>query len=703
MPVLLAARPARWVLLSALVACDCGGSRRAPDASLDASLDGSVDAIVGDATSDAEDASEDAGPPPPVDVRGVVRLHGCDPETIEVRLVALDAALRTDEGGSVLREVPAAPVLSEPAAHDADVERTAAGEYTYRARALPTGQAHRLDVRVDDDACGELVWRGPSDGLVFPGLEPRDVDGLALRTELQVRSGTAIRPVWRRADFLTSTAPSRTFRVRTPVEGVRRVELQISTERFDADSLSERGFCEPPRADVPAVTFDVRAGSGLFFEAEVDLASLFTEPGPSAAAEERTRWRRIQAGAPIYVRAVPADAEGRRCDLGLAAASNWVELVYRAPVRVNVDPDARALDVRGTYFAGWYPHAGIVAHDAQCYRVITDHRLPSIGPAGFFADPMGHSMVLRGLYPSEGLARVGDFVCLYPGSGGGGGLLSDFTDALGDLVGSVADAVEWAVNQAAQTYESIKRAAIRYVATAIADLTGCEEVCEQALTLATEMALASMGLPPSLPDFDALVNEGFDYLAAELANEVGVPDWVAEQAVGLAREMVDHAHATRGMPLSPWLVPDTGGRSSVLRLEVRRLSALVEPRTHLWIWPGPPSPLWQRQVVEVDATTDAWTRLPVVLQPDFAGLPELEPLVDIAPWGPFYGSRQRAEAWYQTRWGERIGGVTCAHFEAWGSFVTGLGPIPVQPDAAFDMTNAQDRTLPDPFARECTP
>lgn len=131
---------------------------------------------------------------------------------------------------------------------------------------------------------------------------------------------------------------------------------------------------------------------------------------------------------------------------------------------------------------------------------------------------------------------------------------------------------------------------------------------------------------------------------------------------------------------------------------------MVEPRTHLLIWSDAPSSVWQRQLIEVEATTDRWTRLPVVLQPDFSGLAELEPLVDLPPpWGPVYGGVQRAEAWYQTRWGERLGGAGCVHFEMWGSFVTNTGAIPIQHDAAFDMTNAADRPLPAAFASECTP
>ena len=45
------------------------------------------------------------------------------------------------------------------------------------------------------------------------------------------------------------------------------------------------------------------------------------------------------------------------------------------------------------------------------------------------------------------------------------------------------------------------------------------------------MGMIALGIPPSLPNFDQLMNEGFDYVAATLAEQAGCPDVACKELI----------------------------------------------------------------------------------------------------------------------------------------------------------------------------
>lgn len=55
--------------------------------------------------------------------------------------------------------------------------------------------------------------------------------------------------------------------------------------------------------------------------------------------------------------------------------------------------------------------------------------------------------------------------------------------------------------------------------------------CETAFAIALDATLVALGIPPDLPNFDQLVDQGVQYLAAEIASQVGIPPKVVEAAV----------------------------------------------------------------------------------------------------------------------------------------------------------------------------
>lgn len=74
-----------------------------------------------------------------------------------------------------------------------------------------------------------------------------------------------------------------------------------------------------------------------------------------------------------------------------------------------------------------------------------------------------------------------------------------------DLSGFVVDAINWA----ADTYNSIKQIAVNLVVDFLpCDELGVEGACQAIVDAAVNYGMAALGLPPSIPDFDALVEMG---------------------------------------------------------------------------------------------------------------------------------------------------------------------------------------------------
>jgi hypothetical protein len=260
--------------------------------------------------------------------------------------------------------------------------------------------------------------------------------------------------------------------------------------------------------------------------------------------------------------------------------------------------------------------------------------------------------------------------------------------------------VAWVDNLAASLYNEIRDRVVDYVAWAVAELTGCEEPCRIALQIAAESGLAAMGLPPSLPDFDALVDQGIDYLAAEIATQIGVPPEVVETAYDVARRMVDRAKATRGLPHAPWLIQDSGFRPTVLQFDVARAVSIRAPAAILGVyWAGPP---WRVAggALPVPAVGAPPPPKPGGLQPDFTGLPPAEPLCEVGG-QPFYGHAQRVQVWFEQRWTERFATATCVELWAIG-YHQSVPPLPVEYYARLRLRNGPGE-FADPFEVQCTP
>ena len=105
-----------------------------------------------------------------------------------------------------------------------------------------------------------------------------------------------------------------------------------------------------------------------------------------------------------------------------------------------------------------------------------------------------------------------------------------------------------------------------------------------------------MGVPPSLPSWDKLKSEGVEYLAAEIADQTGLPPEVAAKALDYAQDAINQLDQQRGGSdgLPDWILPDIGLEPASMRLTLWQqvgdlTSGMWQPDSALWqawIMPG---------------------------------------------------------------------------------------------------------------------
>ena len=203
------------------------------------------------------------------EIAGTVRLYGCvvDGESVEVRaqpltLVGLDGArFATD------------PHVAEGRATLAPTNDEHLLRFSFRG--LRPDALYRLQIRVaPPNPCHRLVWRAPAAGLALSGGPPVEIEGLAVRTTLAVRSASR---EWVGADAVPLDIPDqavKTFRWQSTLPGVERGELQVSTAPFSADGPPSP-CAEPAGAVIHRRTLEYRPDAENEFA--VDMAAILGE------------------------------------------------------------------------------------------------------------------------------------------------------------------------------------------------------------------------------------------------------------------------------------------------------------------------------------------------------------------------------------------------------------------------------------------
>jgi hypothetical protein len=277
------------------------------------------------------------------------------------------------------------------------------------------------------------------------------------------------------------------------------------------------------------------------------------------------------------------------------------------------------------------------------YKVVKLHHLPTKAactadssgqiPPALIDDPLGCQYVwahpeVGGTWLSPG---PNGWFKLTPKLSGGGdsGILSGFTSSLSNLATGAFGAFSLAVDFLHEATEQIKGAVAKVVVDVIAALPGspCQSYpteCEAAAKAGLEIGLAAMGMPPSIPSWDELKEQGVEYLAAEIASQTGAPDVLTQHALEVAESAIEEITAQRGISAAPgydWVEPYDGFDPAALLLGVRKSTAAPVLATAIV---RQPTDVYQggRLPLPIEFPESGVLPLPMVLPPNTASLYE---------------------------------------------------------------------------------
>lgn len=298
-----------------------------------------------------------------------------------------------------------------------------------------------------------------------------------------------------------------------------------SSKPGTSGTTAKMGAPQPPAAATGAPGTSSKPGtSGT--QAMVAKQPPSAATGPVAAAEPGpVKLPPLQS---LYVRVVPLDSNGADADL----PSNFVELKFgpaeKAPP-FKLDP---AMWPQITFLPGEYRPVQGYTSDWQCWvKATQDFSFPSWQiHKGDVANSCNHHS----------------------------DVLSDFADAVEGFVSLLKSFV----NGVSSAFDSIKS----FATSTIAGALGCSSnpTCKTLIETGLDAGLVALGMPPDLPDFDALEAMGEDYLAETIAQQVaaqtGVP-FADEATKAAVKKMIDEgkkAADSGGGGSSNFWIPDDG-------------------------------------------------------------------------------------------------------------------------------------------------
>jgi hypothetical protein len=455
--------------------------------------------------------------------------------------------------------------------------------FSFVFRGLKATELYTVDARLPNRACPAMTWIGPRRGVFAPGERASlDLAGYALTTRIDVQSVDASgAETFRASDSLVEgQSEVRRFRWVSDVENAAGFELQIATSKFRPD-LETPSTCGSPAGLIwrqavagttganltPAIDFgsliqNEGPGSGVIGTGDssgVGLGDAGTSDGSVAAVSAAMRGA-ILKGAPLYVRLIPLAANGQRlCDrLRDGAPANSIVSYFKFRNFVSTLQSSPSLLVSGTYRPAEPP----TSYD-YCVTATKPHLAPSTVEFNgvMIKDLYGLQFRQVGQIDANGVIQPGMYFCANKSS-------SVFDD-VGEFFSGFVDAIATVVNFVADLYNGIKEEVVAFVGSALEQVgLPCDagSFCRDALDAALTTALAAVGLPPSIPNFDALVDEGLDYVAGYVAAQTGLPKEGVGQVIGI---FADEARSAQGGGggLPDWLTYDNRFRPAVLVLD----------------------------------------------------------------------------------------------------------------------------------------
>lgn len=218
-------------------------------------------------------------------------------------------------------------------------------------------------------------------------------------------------------------------------------------------------------------------------------------------------------------------------------------------------------------------------------------------------------------------------------------------DGIVSFFKTIIDVVAKVVNWASTSFAKLKAGIISFIAANFPlipdDLRGYLQV---ALTMLVDSGLASLGIPPSLPNFDQLANGGLDYLAKEGLAAAGVEadaitDAVLSQAKSVIKaKLADSTNSASPNPLNaPFLHPDSAKLYQPAYIDVKVSNTYTDKPSLAgylnvdtgWNWNTDPA-----------VTTTTWAELPLDQQ-YAAGLQY---------WGHFFNGLRKGYPYYPVKY-----------------------------------------------------
>jgi len=212
------------------------------------------------------------------------------------------------------------------------------------------------------------------------------------------------------------------------------------------------------------------------------------------------------------------------------------------------------------------------------------------------ADPLGYLLVDSGLLkPGTEITEGTWFVFKPKITASGGDFISDFTSTLGGLgsafsglvtasAGLAGSFVDYMQQLSEQVKSSLAKAVVDLASQLPLVTESCAllekatgDSCEELVKQGIEYGLVSMGVPPSLPSWEELKEQGAQYLAAQVASAIGDPTGLAEefthdQLLAMVDHTTDKQTESRGGddPRYDWVVPYLGFEPAIWTLSLKK-------------------------------------------------------------------------------------------------------------------------------------
>jgi hypothetical protein len=594
---------------------------------------------------------------------GTFTFKGCTPtiQSIAVAAVRADFAAATLIAGGTPAAIAA---TSDPQSFD------------FRIDGLQAGQLYIVEAGVTPGVCGKLILQAADFGLTVAGSNaPVRLTGYAILSRFDVRASSGRRAEsWMPAESVDLGDPSgatRRIRFSTDLPHAVGFELQLSTNPFPKNPRQISNSCDEPASGIfyrQSVPFGSREGertAGEAIEAVVDFYQLVNTGSISDGTSQLSDIDRVMLnrGAPIHIRAVPFTPDGPACDTSQVGLNP--EVLIAAQKKKILDAALNVFSpLRVVPFVYERPTFDFSQGSKPCAVVI--HARTVVANA-LFADVWDSAYFQK--YQKVN-AEPGERFCISASKSSDSSLLEQATSIVTGVFSGVFDGISWVVNNAAKLYDEAKALAVKVAAEALTEtmLVDCNnsDLCKAAIEAALTYAMASMGVPPSLPNFDQLMNEGVDYVAARAASEAGIPpelsEEVADRAYDLAKKEIEKASAKRSIEGFPsWIVPDIGweyGRVIVSLVKTGLGAAMPErfvlQGNHLFLgtefdvprrWPG-------KQPSDPDLTQ---LSVPLTLAPDVT-------TIGLPLWAKMDSNPLTIPLYYKEQWDIRFYGTGCEHW-----------------------------------------